>query len=94
MEGMMETPWLPDEVIDAWCFPKTQNAAKARMLRRAGLVVTIRGNGRPCVLKAAWEELHSLTAQADATANDASRPQPAARPNRERFKLIHGNRRA
>lgn len=52
----MSSPWLEDEIIDELCFPLTQNAAKVRFLRSEfGVVVTRRKNGRPVVLREAWE---------------------------------------
>lgn len=54
---MSANPWLDDSEIDGLTDPLTQNAAKVRHLRKMGLVVTTRPNGRPIVLRHAWEQL-------------------------------------
>lgn len=50
---IIERPDLSDEEVDALCQGITQNAAKLRFLRRLGLRVDQRPNGRPLVWRAA-----------------------------------------
>lgn len=56
MEAMTR-PDLTDEEVDALCAGLTQNAAKVRYLRRMGLRVERRPNGRPLVARAEWERI-------------------------------------
>ena len=55
----MPTPDLSDEEIDNICCGLCQNAAKVRYLRRLGLRVDQRPNGRPLVARAEWERHYS-----------------------------------
>lgn len=53
----MTRPDLTDDEVDALCAGLTQNAAKVRYLRRMGLRVERRPNGRPLVARAEWERI-------------------------------------
>jgi len=55
----MIRPDLTDDEVDALCAGLTQNAAKIRYLRRMGLRVERRPNGRPLVARAEWERIWS-----------------------------------
>lgn len=56
------TPWLSDDEIHDLCAGLTQSAAQARYLRRLGLTVREKPNGRPLILRAEIEAL-SMPAQ-------------------------------
>jgi hypothetical protein len=76
----MAGQWVDDEIIDDYCAPLTQNAAKARFLREErGLVVTRRRNGRPAVSWEAWEAMRRGQQLAEEAAKET--PAPAG-PNR------------
>ncbi|WP_093303667.1 DUF4224 domain-containing protein [Variovorax sp. NFACC26] len=49
---------MSDEEIDGLCEGLTQNAAKVRHLRRLGLRVDRRPNGRPLVARVEWARLY------------------------------------
>lgn len=53
------TPDLSDAEIDHICAGLKQNAAKARYLRKLGLTVRRKPNGRPLVSRAHWEAVMS-----------------------------------
>lgn len=57
------TPWYTDAEIDSLCEGLTQHAARVKYLRRLGLHVTRRPNGRPLVLRAHAEAVLSGQAQ-------------------------------
>lgn len=67
------TPWLSEEEIHDLCAGLTQAAAQARYLRRLGLTVREKPNGRPLVLRA---EIESLATPARKT------PEGKRQPNR------------
>lgn len=48
---MTTTPWLTDAEIDDLCTGLVNNAAKIRHLRRLGLTVNQKPNGRPLVIR-------------------------------------------
>lgn len=76
---MTTRPDLSDTEVDELCRGLEQNAAKARYLRRLGLTVNTRPNGRPLVMRAHAEQVLAGQRPAPA-ANDASSPRPT--PNR------------
>lgn len=86
----MPLPWLEDDVIDKLCEPLTQNAARVRFLRSQGLVVTQRPNGRPVVLREAWEAMQRGIEPTQAADPAASRQPP--QPNRNGL-VLQFNRR-
>ena len=56
LHAMHATPaCLTDAEVDAICDGLVQNAAKLRYLRRMGLPVERKPNGRPLVRRADWE---------------------------------------
>lgn len=57
------TPWLSDAEIDDMCDGLATNAARVRHLRRMGLTVTTKPNGRPLVMRAHAELVLSGAAQ-------------------------------
>lgn len=60
-------PDLTDDEIDAICAGLTQHAAKIRYLKRLGLRVDRRPNGRPLIARAEWDrKFGSATQQQDA----------------------------
>lgn len=76
----MNTPWLSDPEIDDMCAGLSQDAARVRHLRRMGLTVTTKPNGRPLVMRAHAERVLSGLAELQQAANE---PKPTARPNRD-----------
>ena len=54
-----------DDEIDAICAGLTQNAAKCRYLRRMGLPVQRRPNGRPLIRRSDWETRNPASAAAN-----------------------------
>ncbi len=76
----MTTPWLSDLEIDDMCDGLATNAARVRHLRRMGLTVTTKPNGRPLVMRAHAERVLSGLAELQQAANESK---PTARPNRE-----------
>lgn len=76
----MNTPWLTDPEINDMCDGVEQDAARVRHLRRMGLTVTTKPNGRPLVMRAHAERVLSGLADLPAAANE---PKPTARPNRD-----------
>lgn len=54
-------PDMSDEEIDSICCGLTRNAAKVRYLRRLGLRVDQRPNGRPLVARIEWARLYGPT---------------------------------
>jgi len=73
-------PDLSDEEVDAICCGLTQNAAKVRHLRRLGLRVDRRPNGRPLIARIEWERVYGPS---------PSSPPPAA-SNGPRWKTPMG----
>ena len=49
------SPHFTDEEIDGICDGLTQNAARVRYLRKLGLHVETKPNGRPLVARSNWE---------------------------------------
>lgn len=87
----MTAPWLSDDEIDEMCAGVVTNAARARHLRRMGLTVTAKPNGRPLVMRAHAERVLSGLAELPPAANE---PKTAARPNREALILNFGKKAA
>ncbi|QNK66057.1 DUF4224 domain-containing protein [Variovorax sp. PAMC26660] len=56
-------PDMSDEEIDQICLGLSQNLAKVRYLRRLGLRVDRRPNGRPLVARIEWARLYGPEAQ-------------------------------
>ncbi len=50
----MSLPYLTDDEIDGICEGYTQSAAKVRFLKRMGLPVERKPNGRPLVRRCDW----------------------------------------
>ncbi len=76
----MSGQWVDDAVIDKFCEPLVQNAAKVRFLREeAGLVVNRKRNGRPAVAVEVWEAMQRGVTLAQAAPE--AQPAPAG-PNR------------
>lgn len=70
----MTRPDLTDDEVDALCAGLTQNAAKVRYLRRMGLRVERRPNGRPLVARAEWERVLAAGQHAAQSTNGANSP--------------------
>jgi len=87
----MNTPWLSDAEIDDMCDGLATNAARVRHLRRMGLTVTTKPNGRPLVMRAHAERVLSGLAELQQAANE---PKPTARPNRSALLLAFGKKAA
>lgn len=51
------TPWLSDEELADLCDGLKQSAAQARYLRRLGITVREKPNGRPLVMRSELERL-------------------------------------
>lgn len=61
---------LSDDEVDSICSGLTQNAAKIRYLKRLGLIVERRPNGRPLVARSEWER--RLSRMTDNTASGSA----------------------
>lgn len=85
------TPWLTDTEIDDLCAGLAQDAARVRYLRRMGLIVTTKPNGRPLVIRAHAERVLSGLAELQQAANETK---TAARPNRDALILRFGKKAA
>ena len=59
------SPILSDHEIDEICAGLVQSAAKVRFLKRLGLPVERKPNGRPLVHRAEWERRGSLAKAGD-----------------------------
>lgn len=70
------TPWLTDPETDDLCAPLTRNSAKVGYLRRLGLEVRIKPNGRPLVLRSNVEAVLGGHHQPGQRAGATSAPQP------------------
>lgn len=88
--------WADSEFLDELCPNLVQNAAKARRLRAMGLTVVEATNGRPKVLQANVDLVFGGQQQARQFAAALEQGPPAAKvgPDRARFKLIHGAKKA
>lgn len=64
---------LSDEEIDRICGGLTQHLAKVRYLRRLGLRVDRRPNGRPLVARAEWDR-HYATRQSSVPLDASNGP--------------------
>ena len=82
---MNSTPWLSDAEIDDMCEGLATNAARVRYLRRQGLTVTTKPNGRPLVMRAHAERV--LSGLADVVELEAQRKTEPRAPNRDA--LVH-----
>lgn len=56
---MNPAPWLSDDEIDDLCSGLRRNDAKARHLRSLGIVVNLKPNGRPLVMRSHAEAVLS-----------------------------------
>ena len=84
------TPWYTDQEIDDLCAGLTNNAAKVRHLRRQGLTVMQKPNGRPLVIRS-----HAETILAGLQQLQPADITPAkATPNRAGLIALFGNRKA
>jgi hypothetical protein len=84
------TPWYTDKEIDDLCAGVITNAAKARHLRAMGLVVTLKPNGRPLVMRTHAEAVLSGLKQIEQT---PEKPE-GHRPNRAALIQLFGSARA
>ncbi|XXQ53868.1 hypothetical protein ACA040_002550 [Xenophilus aerolatus] len=85
--------FLTDAEVDAMCEGLAMNAAKARHLRSMGLVVNVKPNGRPLIVRSHAEAVMSGRAEADAAAQpQEAEPAPAA--NTAGIVALFGRRRA
>lgn len=84
----MTSPWVPDAVINGMCEGLTQDAAKVRYLRRLGLTVDTKPNGKPLVLNSNVEAIFGGHQEALDTSKEAVR-QPV-QPNRAGLVLQFG----
>jgi hypothetical protein len=66
-------PDLTDDEVDAICAGLKQHAAKARHLRRMGLQVQARPNGRPLVLRSEFERIMGSSQVTSAAAHNGPR---------------------
>jgi hypothetical protein len=68
-------PFLSDAEIFMLCEPLEQPAAQVRYLKRLGLVVNRKPNGRPLVARGEFERV-TVGRQHDSTQNQSSTGQP------------------
>jgi hypothetical protein len=87
------TSWYTDTEIEDMCAGLTQHAARARYLRSLGLVVTIKPNGRPLVMRGHAEQVLSGLNKREIAELSAG-PKPAAQTNRGALLQLFGSRRA
>lgn len=57
---MTTLPWYSDQEIDSMCDGLASNAAKVRHLRRQGLTVSRKPNGRPLLMRSNYERVMGL----------------------------------
>lgn len=81
-------PWLLEHEIENLCEGLTQSAAQIRYIKRLGLTVRTKPNGRPLVMRADFAAIQMLH---DKTASPGNGPKRA--PNREAF-IAHISRAA
>jgi hypothetical protein len=82
--------WLADEEIDDLCQGLKRNVAKARYLETLGLIVNLKPNGRPLVVRSHAEAVLSGLADIGArAARDDVAPMP---PDREALFLVFGRK--
>lgn len=84
----LNTPWLSDAEVDDMCDGLINDAAKCRYLRRLGLTVNRKPNGKPLVVRAHAATL--LSGLKHAAADEAKAPK--AKPNRDALVLVFGKR--
>ena len=89
---MNSTPWLSDAEIDDMCEGLATNAARVRYLRRQGLTVTTKPNGRPLVMRAHAERV--LSGLADVVELEAKTKTEPRAPNRDALVLAFTRKRA
>ena len=82
-------PWLTDQEIDDMCDGLITNAARMRHLRRLGLVVNSKPNGRPLVMRVHAEAVLSGLQQLQASIAKTE----VVRPNKAALVAIFGKRR-
>lgn len=87
---MTTLPWYTDQEIDSMCEGLASNAAKVRHLRRQGLAVSRKPNGRPLLMRAHAEMVLSGLQQAQAAIKTEART--GAQPNRAGLVLQFGQR--
>lgn len=66
----MLTPDLTDEEIAGICKPLTQPAAQVRYLKRLGLVVARKPNGKPLVNRRHYDEVRGRAPSASRSADE------------------------
>ena len=91
---MTDFPWFSDREIDDMCSGLTTSAAKVRFLRNQGLTVARKPNGRPLVMRDQAQKILSGLDLLSDSGTAAPVTQPAHKPNRERFKLLYGQKAA
>lgn len=79
------TPWLSDAEIDDMCEGLAINAARVRHLRRLGLTVTTKPNGRPLVMRAHAERV--LSGMPEAVEIGAKKAVNPPKPDRDALVL-------
>ena len=83
-------PWLNDQEIDDMCDGLITNAARTRHLRKMGLIVNLKPNGRPLVMRGHAEAVLSGLQQIQASIAKAE----VVRPNKAALVAIFGKRRS
>ena len=91
---MTTLPWYTDSEVDDLCTGLVNNAAKVRHLKRLGLTVCTKPNGRPLLMRAHAEAVLSGAAAITALASSADPLRQAPMPNRAGFKLLYGRKAA
>lgn len=72
---MSSTPFLTDDEIAGLCDPLVAPAAQIRFLRRQGLLVSRKPNGKPLLMRSELERVLGAE-RFGATAQNAGRAQP------------------
>lgn len=87
-------PWYTDSEVDDLCTGLVNNAAKVRHLKRLGLTVCTKPNGRPLLIRAHAEAVLSGAAAIDVQTAALVHQRQAPAPNRAAFKLLYGKKAA
>jgi hypothetical protein len=85
--------FLTDTEVDGMCEGRTQPAAMVKRLRSFGLIVNVKPNGRPLVVRAHAQAVLSGAPAAPEVVGSAAAPAPRA-PDRAGLLLAFGKKKA
>ena len=84
--------FLTDAEVDEMCAGLSTNAVKVRRLRALGLVVNVKPNGRPLIVRSHAEAVMSGRAEVAAQLQEATAPAPSV--NTAGIVALFGRRKA